>query len=544
MTGTTELFQRIIEALVAMGVTDSIKSAHWPIPESDETLYRALIDEGVSAVNIAEAFSKLTNKPIYSGEAGDFDHEGDDWGIANNTLYIVNPYGHTMEEMLEERAKGKVNFDKTGILIGSSTITLTQAASKTELDKSINEMIESALEMGASDIHVSPRTRKHLSIQFRSDGVIKPYQHNVTMDEYQDWSNKLLGRAGKIGGKPTKPMDLKFNYHWKDKDIQVRLAASPVMSGGEPFFYFVMRLLNPTGQQRQLKDIGFPKVEYETLKTLCRSPKGLVIVTGPTGSGKTTTLYALLQLIQELRPGDSIQTLEDPVEVELPGIHQTQINVQAGMTFAEGLRTKLRQDPDVILVGELRDLETTNLAIEASMTGHLVLATMHTNSAVQTISRLTNMGVNPSTLADSLLAVSAQRMVRNVCPVCSTEEEFGENKGIAEKYSSLRGAPQLGEPIKVANHSGCSKCDAGYTGRSLVSELMIIDPWTQNQILEGTSANVIEEKHRNHQYSTMWDNGISMVRRGKTTISELEARLSPLASYGQHFTYGRETNLL
>tara|TARA_R100001129_G_C5288151_1_gene238885 strand:- start:170 stop:1264 length:1095 start_codon:yes stop_codon:yes gene_type:complete len=364
------------------------------------------------------------------------------------------------------------------------------------------------------------------------------------MDEYQDWSNKLLGRAGKIGGKPTKPLDLKFNYLWKDKDIQVRLAASPVMSGGDPYFYFVMRLLNPTGQQRQLKDIGFPKVEYETLKTLCRPPKGLVIVTGPTGSGKTTTLYAMLQLIQELRPGDSIQTLEDPVEVELPGINQTQINNQAGMTFAEGLRTKLRQDPDVILVGELRDLETTNLAIEASMTGHLVLATMHTNSAVQTISRLTNMGVNPSTLADSLLAISAQRMVRNVCNECSTEEEFGQNPAIAEKYSSLRGAPQLGEPIKVADHKGCSKCDGGYSGRSLVSELMIIDPWTQNQILEGTSANVIEEKHRNHQYSTMWDNGINMVRRGKTTISELEARLSPLASYGQHFTYGRETNLL
>ena len=178
----------------------------------------------------------------------------------------------------------------------------------------------------------------------------------------------------------------------------------------------------------------------------------------------------MLQLIQELRPGDSIQTLEDPVEVELPGINQTQINNQAGMTFAEGLRTKLRQDPDVILVGELRDLETTNLAIEASMTGHLVLATMHTNSAVQTISRLTNMGVNPSTLADSLLAISAQRMVRNVCTECSTEEEFGQNPGIAEKYSSLRGAPQLGEPIKVADHKGCSKCDGGYSGRSLVRD--------------------------------------------------------------------------
>ncbi|WP_292741658.1 ATPase, T2SS/T4P/T4SS family, partial [Methylophaga sp. UBA2687] len=264
MTGTTELFQRILEKLISQGVTDSIKSSHWPIPESGEAIYHSLIEEGVSAADIATAFSQLSNKPIYSIDDGEFDHEGAGWGIANNTLYIVNPYGHTIEEMLEEQAKGKVNFSKTGILIGTSTITLTQATSKTELDKSINEMIESALEVGASDIHVSPRTRKHLSIQFRSDGVIKPYQHKISMDEYQDWSNKLLGRAGKIGGKPTKPLDLKFNYLWKDKDIQVRLAASPVMSGGDPYFYFVMRLLNPTGQQRQLKDIGFPKVEYET----------------------------------------------------------------------------------------------------------------------------------------------------------------------------------------------------------------------------------------------------------------------------------------
>lgn len=544
MTGTAQLYQHVIEVLIELGVTDAIKSAHWPVPETDEAIYHALHEENISSSDIAKVYSSLTKKPIFNPEETEFDKSGDGWGIANDTLYIVNPYGHTMEEMLEERAKGKVFFSRTGILEGVATSSATQATTKTELDKSINEMLDKALEAGASDIHVAPRTRKHLSIQFRADGVIKPFKHTVTMEEYSDWSNKLLGRAGKIGGQPTKPIDLKFNYEWQDKDIQIRLAASPVISGGDPYFYFVLRLLNPTGQQRKLQDIGFPRVEYDTLNSLCRSPKGLVIITGPTGSGKTTTLYAMLQRVQELRPGDSIQTLEDPVEVELQGIQQTQINVAAGMTFAEGLRTKLRQDPDVILVGELRDLETTKLAIEASMTGHLVFATLHTNDAVQAISRLTNMGVNPSTLADSLLAVSAQRMVRNVCPHCSTEVEFGENASLSEKYSSLRGAPQLGEPIKIENQHGCKECDAGYSGRSLVSELMIIDPWTQKQILQGTSAKVIEEKHRNHQYSTMWDNGIAMVRRGKTTIVELESRLSPLTSYGEHFTYGRETNLL
>lgn len=544
MTGTAQLYQQVIEELIRLGVTDAIKSAHWPVPESDESIYYALLEENVASADIAKVFSTLTNKPIFNAKEAEFEHKGEGWGIANDTLYIVNPYGHTMEEMLEEREKGKFSFSRTGILEGVAAVLPTQTSTKTELDKSINEMLDRALEAGASDIHIAPRTRKHLSVQFRSDGVIKPYQHTISMEDYPDWSNKLLNRAKKNGGSPTKPIDLKFNYQWKDKDIQVRLAASPVISGGEPYFYFVLRLLNPTGQQRKLEEIGFPRVEYDTLNSLCRSPKGLVIITGPTGSGKTTTLYAMLQRVQELRPGDSIQTLEDPVEVELQGIQQTQINVAAGMTFAEGLRTKLRQDPDVILVGELRDLETTKLAIEASMTGHLVFATLHTNSAVQAISRLTNMGVDASTLADSLLAVSAQRMVRNVCQECSTEVEFGENQVIAEKYSSLRGAPQLGEPIKQANPQGCENCDSGYLGRSLVSELMIIDPWTQKQILEGTSANVIEEKHRHHQYSTMWDNGIIKARRGQTTIEELEARLSPMSSYGEHFTYGRENKLL
>lgn len=545
MTNTDNLYQRIVSILIAQGTTTELKTRHWHSPESDDEIFDSLITEGVSTSDIAKAFAEDRNKQIFNPETdGEFEDSGIDWGIANDTLYVANPYGHILEEHFDKRARGLVKFSKTGILVGNYTLSSEKSVEKTELGLSINKMIEMGLERGASDIHIAPRTKKHLSIQFRVDSVLKPFKHAIDMDDYPDWSNKLLSKAGEMGGSPTVPLDLKFSYTWRESDIQVRLAASPVERGGETYYYFVLRLLNPTGQLRTLDDIGFPKIERETLNMLCRSPKGLVIVTGPTGSGKTTTLYAILQCVQELRPGDSIQTLEDPVEVELPGINQTQINVDAGMTFAKGLRTKLRQDPDVILVGELRDVETVNLAIEASMTGHLVFATLHTNSAVLAIPRLINMGVDPSTLADSLLAVSAQRMVRNVCRHCSSEVEFGIDKAAAEKYSSLRGAPQLGDMIRVANPNGCKECDEGYNGRSLVSELMIIDPWTQKQILARTSANEIENVHRQHQYSTMWDNGINMVRRGQTTISELEARLSPLASYGEHFTYGRETNLL
>lgn len=544
MTSTESLFKQIIAILIHQEVTTQLQSEHWPAPNHDSEIYNALLAEGVTPVHIANAFAELKDYEIYDPKSGDFSESGPGWGIANDRLFISNPFSHLVDELLENQSRGLLKFSSIGLLVGDEDSGTTRNIDLTELDKSINEMLETALKAGASDIHISPRTKKHLSIMFRVDGVRTPYRHKVTMDEYADWSNRLLSKADKTGGSPTAPLDLKFSYTWKGKEVQVRLAASPVIKGGEAHYYFVLRLLNPSGQLRKLEQIGFPTTEHETINALCKSPKGLIIITGPTGSGKTTTLYAMLQQIQETRPGDSIQTLEDPVEVEIQGIEQTQINTGAGMTFAAGLKAKLRQDPDVILVGELRDLETTKLAIEASMTGHLVLATLHTNSAVLAISRLTNLGVDPSTLADSLLAVSAQRMVRKVCQHCATEREFGENRGQSEKYASLRHSPNSYDMVKVANLQGCEYCEGGYAGRIVVSELMIIDPWTQEQILARRPANEIEETHRRHQYMTMWENGIQLVKDGITTIDELEARLSPLASYGKHFTYGRETKLL
>lgn len=545
MTNTENLFHRIVGILIAQGVTTRHESAHWPVPQSDEEIYDALINEGVTISQIAKAFAEDKNKAIYNAKVdGDFDEAGTGWGIANNTLFVVNPYSHVMEELLDRRARGFVVFSKTGILEGSAPTSLDTNNDNTELDRSINQVISTALELGTSDIHIAPRTKKHLSIQFRVDGMLRPHRHTVKMEEYPEWTNKLLSKAGKMGGSPTEPLDLKFSFKWKDKDIQVRVAASPVTCEGDIYYYFVLRLLNPSGQLLKLEQIGFPRDEMATLDRLCRSPKGLIIITGPTGSGKTTTLYSLLMRIQELRPGDSLQTIEDPVEVELPGIHQTQINVESKMTFAKALRSKLRQDPDVILVGELRDKETVDLAIEASMTGHLVLTTLHTNSAALTISRLINMGVDKSTLADSLLAITAQRMVRNVCPDCSTEQEFGADKSASERYSTLRSAPQHGDLVRVHNLAGCSSCEGGYSGRSVVSELMIIDPWTQLAILEMRPSHEIESQHKTRNFLTMWDNGLQMVKAGKTTIAELESRLSSLSNYGNTFSYGREINLL
>lgn len=540
------LFKKLISHLIQLGATTPQKSEHWPMPENEEAIFATLLAEGISPKHIAQSFAQHKGWTIYEESMGEFTERGRQWGIADNTLYITNPFATELEELLDKQNRGALQFEEIGLLVADETefVEDTDSANTTEMDQTIDKMLEDALARGASDIHISPRTSQHLSIQFRIDGVRTVYQHDIAMKDYPAWSNRLLGKADQMGGKPNQPLTLKFSYAWKNRDTQIRMEAIPVIQTGKRHYYFVLRLLNPTGSLRKLEDIGFPHAERDTLEMLCRSPKGLIIVTGPTGSGKTTTLYAILQRIQEVRPGDSIQTLEDPVEVEIQGIEQTEINKEMGMTFNAGLRSKLRQDPDVILVGELRDLETAELAVEASMTGHLVLATLHTNNAVQAISRLSNLGVEPSTLADSLLAVTAQRMVRNVCHKCSKEVPFGEDRKMMERYGSLDKAPEPYDMIRVANLEGCSECEGGYKGRSLVSELMIIDPWTQSQIIERAPASRIEDEHKRHKYRTLWDNGIELAKKQITTFDELESRLSPFANYGQHFSYGRETNLL
>ncbi|MAX51851.1 MAG: hypothetical protein CMH22_07695 [Methylophaga sp.] len=545
MTNTEALFQKIVNILIEIEATTELQAKHWQAPENESMIFETLLSESVSTADIAKAFSLHKKQKLYSeSEHGEFIISGNGWGIANDILYMVNPFSPELEELLDSRARGLYHFEGIGVLEGSIFDTSPKNSNENDLDKKINKMIEMALQKGASDIHISPRTNNHISMEFRVDGVKTVYKHDITMDDYALFSNRILAKASTVGGSPTTPLDLKFRHEWNGRSIEIRLAASPVIQGGETHFFFVLRLLNPTGQLRSLEEIGFPDIEVQTLNHLCRSPKGLIIITGPTGSGKSTTLYAMLKRIQELRPGDSLQTIEDPVEVEIQGVEQTQINTSAGMTFASALRSKLRQDPDVILVGELRDLETTKLAIEASMTGHLVLTTLHTNSAVQAIPRLINLGVDPTTLADSLLAISAQRMIRNVCPHCSTKEAFGANTEVSAKYGSLRHSPMPSEEIRIANLKGCEHCDSGYSGRSVASELMIVDPWTQQEIINNKPAHEIEKTHRSNQYMTMWDNGIALVKENKTTVQELESRLSTLSAYGQHFTYGRETNLL
>ena len=271
-----------------------------------------------------------------------------------------------------------------------------------------------------------------------------------------------------------------------------------------------MRLLDKDAGKLQVDDLGMPSETSAQLDDLIRRPHGIILVTGPTGSGKTTTLYAGLQQMD--RQGRNIMTVEDPVEYDLPGISQTQINLRAGMTFARGLKAILRQDPDVILIGEIRDGETAEIATQSSLTGHLVLSTLHTNTAAGAITRLQDLGVDSFLLASTIRGILSQRLLRKLCPHCKRPSEPNEFN---------RGLLKLKPGQKIFEANGCEKCNStGYAGRQALFELVTVDSSLQTLIHENTGEIELEAKIR-EQVPSIREAGFGLVRDGLTTIEEV-----------------------
>jgi len=536
-------FDGIKKNLVSLDIVKEWEIQGWQTPESLTDIVQFLSKEGIAPDMALTSIAMMLGKEVYDLKShGEPLQSGDGWILTQEKVWVTDPFSDVLPEMLDLRDRGKYSFSDYGIHIGHTRkidAEDDEEIGDTELDGLMNEVLESALEKGASDIHISPRTSTTLSIQFRVDGHLQVYVHRISMKDYPAFANRILNRTGGYGGGITKPDSRKFTHPYNGRDTQIRLEVRPVVVAGNSFHYFVLRLLNASGGIRKLEEIGFEKHHYDILIDLCNRTKGLFLVTGPTGSGKTTTLYGILQKIRELRPGDSVQTLEDPVEVEVPGIEQTSMNPEAGMTFATGIRSAMRSDPEIILVGEIRDLETATQALVAAETGHLVLATLHTNSSAATISRLLSFGLDRVTLSNALIAISAQRMVRKVCKSCGGEVDFHKNPAYKERYGDLRLAPKEGETVLVANDSGCSKCDHGYSGRHVVCELMMIDPATEQMIIDGKPASVIEAGHVKHGFEPLWGHGVSLAAQHNTTIEELESRLEPRSIYGENFDYNK-----
>ncbi|MGI5863425.1 MAG: type II secretion system ATPase GspE [Myxococcales bacterium] len=379
--------------------------------------------------------------------------------------------------------------------------------------KLVNSLLKRAVKEKASDIHIEPYEREVL-VRFRKDGVL----HEIIKPpkRYQKAIASRVKIMGQLNIAETRlPQDGRIRIKIAGKDIDIRLSTIPTAHGER----IVMRLLDKSAVLLNLEDLGFEGDQLKSMEALINKSHGILLVTGPTGSGKTTTLYAALSRIN--KPDLNILTAEDPVEYQLQGIGQTPVNPKIGLTFASALRSFLRQDPDVIMVGEIRDLETAEIAIQASLTGHLVFSTVHTNDAPGAITRLVDMGVEPFLVASSLVGVLAQRLVRKVCPSCRVAYEPSEEE-MAEIGFSLRELHATGTRHIYQAGEGCELCEqTGYKGRSAIYELMHIDDEVRQLILKNVDSNTIKKKAMEHGMRTLIQDGARKVAQGLTTTSEV-----------------------
>ncbi len=392
---------------------------------------------------------------------------------------------------------------------------LEEAAGSDAIKELARSLMLLAMQQNASDIHIEP-FEHHISIRFRIDGVL----HERTRLE-KGVLHPLLSRLKIIGGtditERRRPQDGRVTLKLKNKTVGFRLSTVPTVNGEKA----VLRVLGQVQAKSipLLEELTLSKRNYDWAKRLINTPSGAFFITGPTGSGKTTTLFSALQSINS--PEKNIMTIEDPVEYRLPGINQVQVNSSIDLDFATVLRSFLRQDPDVILVGEVRDLETAKIATEAALTGHLVFATLHTNDALQAVTRLVDIGVDPFLVGPSLIGVMAQRLVRKLCPDCKEMYTLsaGEMDGLFE-WEGL-------SPLQLYRHNGCAGCRfTGYNGRLAVHEMLMVSEELRKLVSENAPVDMLRRAAIESGYQTMRYDGIKKAIRGLTTLDEID-RVAP-----------------
>ncbi len=395
----------------------------------------------------------------------------------------------------------------------SSLFQRDGSISKKELDSAysplvnlVEKIIVDGVQRGATDIHINPDT-KGVRIRYRVDGVL---QHSMFLPN--ELLNPIVSRFKVMGqmniAESRIPQDGGASFPYRNRNLDLRISTFPVL-GGENV---VIRVLDKSQLRIGLENLGFFDEDIIKLNASIQLPFGMILVTGPTGSGKTTTLYSCLSIINTVNR--NIFTLEDPVEYQLPLARQSQINVKAGLTFATGLRSILRQDPDVILVGEMRDSETAELAIRASLTGHLVFSTIHTNDAISSIARIIDIGIDPFLISTTIDLIIAQRLVRSLCEEC---------KEAVPSFSPLY-KKMLVDPAEVTLYKakGCQACDgSGFKGRSVIYEILKISPKIREMINMKTSLEDIRRVAISEGFKEMHEIALEKVRRGITTLDEV-----------------------
>ena len=376
--------------------------------------------------------------------------------------------------------------------------------------KLVNGIFVNAIKAGASDIHLEPY-ESSLRVRYRVDGVMYTVMTLPTKIKAALTSRvKIMSRLDIAERRLPQDGRIKLKLG-KKREIDFRVSTLPTLFGEKT----VLRILDKSNLQVDLTRLGFERKQLDDFMVAIEKPYGMVLVTGPTGSGKTTTLYSALNHLN--KPGINIMTAEDPVEYNFMGINQVQVKEEIGLTFASSLRSFLRQDPDIIMVGEIRDFETAEIGVKAALTGHLVLSTLHTNDAPSTISRLLNMGIEPFLVSSSVILIVAQRLARKICQQCKEEEKFPPQALTKVGYSD-----EEVKTIKCYKGKGCATCNnSGYKGRIALYEVMPISDELRELVLEGASANEIKKTAARLGMNTLRRSGLNKVKEGTTSIEEV-----------------------
>ena len=413
----------------------------------------------------------------------------------------------SVDSVLQEFTDTAIDFaDDAGLMAkGGAAIEEGDAP----IIRLVQLIIQEAVNMRASDIHIEPFADR-VRIRYRIDGVCMERDNAP-----RRLLNSIVSRLKIMGSidiaEKRRPQDGRIKAHVGGKDIDLRVSILPTNHGQS----VVMRILDRENIKVGLRDLGFGEEDWKRFSQLIKRPNGILLVTGPTGSGKTTTLYAALNELN--RPDVKIITAEDPVEYYLPGINQCEVKAHIGMTFARIIRAMLRQNPNILLVGEIRDEETANTAIQASLTGHLVFSTLHTNDAPSAITRLVDIGIQPFLVASSIIGIMAQRLVRKVCPKCRQRYEPPAHilKGLGLK-------PEIAKKANFMKGKGCSYCNkTGYRGRMGIFEMMTMSSQIREMTFRGESTQAIRKVARRQGMRTLFEDGMIKALKGLTTVDEV-----------------------
>lgn len=425
---------------------------------------------------------------------------------AVETQYAAGLEGEVKEALKENEATSKVKtFDQESI---------AQVIEQAPIAKIVSTILEYSMKSRASDVHIEPQDDR-VRVRYRIDGIL--YERLSLPKGVQDAvisRIKILSDM-KIDEHRT-PQDGRFNFKYGEDEVDLRVSVLPIVFGEK----VVMRLLKKSGGIPSLNDLGLRGLSLKNLEASILRPHGIIIVCGPTGSGKTTTLYSVLSKLNTTRV--NILTLEDPVEYQIQGTNQVQINPDVGLTFASGLRSFLRQDPNVILVGEIRDKETTELAIQAALTGHLVFSTLHTSSASGSLPRLVDLGAEVFLLASTMNAVMGQRIARKICTKCKID--YAPPKEILQELKTALGdlGRDINDSTKIFKGQGCDECDhSGFLGRIGIFEVLPVSEKIAKLVLQKADSNTIEKQAKEEGMITMKQDGYLKVLEGITTIDEI-----------------------